>query len=110
MRTPSCSSGAFHRKIGRNRGRCDQRGAVALDWSKAHFLEDSIMGPVSPAAPPPKGDFGHEVFGLSGSCWEEMQWRKIIVGKESGFAFKLAFFLGKRNLRFIIYPIVRRGT
>ena len=93
MRTPSCSSGAFHRKIGRNRGRCDQRGAVALDWSKAHFLEEMAMGPVSPAAPPLIVHFGHEVFGLSGSCWEEMPWRKIIVGKESGFAFKLAFFL-----------------
>jgi hypothetical protein len=58
---------------------------VALDWSKAHFLEDSIMGPVSPAAPPPKGDFGHEVFGLSGSCWEEMRGEKYSLARKVDF-------------------------
>ena len=71
MRTPSCSSEAVLRQIGRNRGRCDQRDAVALDWLKAH-LEKMTMGPVSPAAPPLKLGFGHEVFVLAGLSWEEI--------------------------------------
>ena len=63
---------------------------MALDWSNAH-LEKMTMGPVSPAAPPLKLDFGHEVFVLVGSSWGKFQWREILEDSRKVFPFKLAF-------------------
>ena len=65
---------------------------MALDWLKTH-LDKMTMGPVSPAAPSLKLDFGHEVFVLVGSSWGRFQWREIFEHSRKVFPLKLAFFL-----------------